>query len=224
MREIPPVLSSLSDQETIEKILHGETELYSIIVRRYNRRLYRIGMSILNDDLEIEDAMQVAYMNAYFNLSKFSFKSSFATWLTRIMINECLHRLKLRGRIVILNDSAMEHELHERVADFNKTPVNDLDNTELKILLERSIRQLPEIYRTVFIMREIEDMNISEIQDCLDISEVNVKVRLYRAKNMLKELLSAVYNKEELLQFHQSRCNHITEQVLSQIEADREVS
>lgn len=223
MREFPPVLPTLSDQEAIEKILQGDSELYSIIVQRYNRRLYRVGMSIINDDLEIEDAMQVAYMNAYFNLPKFSHKSSFATWLTRIMINECLLRLKMRGRVVILDDSAIEHEIQERRFGFNKTPVNYLDNTELKILLERSIRQLPEIYRTVFIMREIEDMNIAEIQDCLDISEVNVKVRLNRAKNMLKELLSAVYNKEDLLQFHQSRCNHVTERVSSQIAADRQV-
>ena len=217
MREIQPVFSSLSDQEAIEKILLGERDLYSIIVQRYNRRLYRVGMSIINDDVEIEDAMQVAYMNAYNNLSRFSFKSSFATWLTRIMINECLLRLKQRGRTVILDDSAIEHQLQDRLIDFNKTPVSYLDNTELKILLERSIRQLPEIYRTVFIMREIEDMHIAEIQDCLDISEVNVKVRLNRAKAMLKDLLSSVYNKEELLQFHLSRCNHITGVVMSQL-------
>ncbi|WP_052272980.1 sigma-70 family RNA polymerase sigma factor [Flavihumibacter solisilvae] len=224
MREVPPALTLLSDQEIIERILHGENELYSVIVKRYNRRLYRVGMSIINDDVEIEDAMQVAYMNAYFSLSKFSFKSGFATWLTRIMINECLLRLRLRGRTIILDDSAMEQELQERLPGLNRTPLNNLDNTELKALLERSIRQLPEIYRTVFIMREIEDMHIAEIQDCLDISEVNVKVRLNRAKNMLKELLSAVYDKEELLQFHLDRCNRITLQVSSQVAADRQVS
>jgi RNA polymerase sigma factor (sigma-70 family) len=224
MREVPPALPLLSDQEIIERILHGENELYSVIVKRYNRRLYRVGMSIINDDVEIEDAMQVAYMNAYFSLSKFSFKSGFATWLTRIMINECLLRLRLRGRTIILDDSAMEQELQERLPGLIRTPLNNLDNTELKALLERSIRQLPEIYRTVFIMREIEDMHIAEIQDCLDISEVNVKVRLNRAKNMLKELLSAVYDKEELLQFHLDRCNRITGLVSSQVAADRKVS
>jgi RNA polymerase sigma-70 factor (ECF subfamily) len=224
MREVPPAPPLLSDQEIIERILHGENELYSVIVKRYNRRLYRVGMSIINDDVEIEDAMQVAYMNAYFSLSKFSFKSGFATWLTRIMINECLLRLRLRGRTIILDDSAMEQELQERLPGLIRTPLNNLDNTELKALLERSIRQLPEIYRTVFIMREIEDMHIAEIQDCLDISEVNVKVRLNRAKNMLKELLSAVYDKEELLQFHLDRCNRITGLVSSQVAADRKVS
>jgi RNA polymerase sigma-70 factor (ECF subfamily) len=89
-----PTSEILNDDEIIARILHGEKDLYSIIVRRYNQRLYRVGMSMINDDAEVEDAMQVAYINAYENLGKFAFRSSFPTWLTRILINECLLRLR----------------------------------------------------------------------------------------------------------------------------------
>ena len=82
----------LPDSELIARILQGEKNLYALIVRRYNQRLYRVGVSILDDDVEAEDAMQVAYINAWENLGKFKFKSSFSTWLTRIMINESLLR------------------------------------------------------------------------------------------------------------------------------------
>ena len=98
-KERVPTSEILNDDEIIARILHGEKDLYSIIVRRYNQRLYRVGMSIINDDAEVEDAMQVAYINAYENLGKFAFKSSFPTWLTRILINECLLRLRKKKKI-----------------------------------------------------------------------------------------------------------------------------
>ena len=95
----PVSAESIADITIITRILQGEKDLYSIIVRRYNQRLYRVGMSIINDDIEVEDIMQVAYINAYENLGKFAFKASFSTWLTRILINECLLRLKKKREI-----------------------------------------------------------------------------------------------------------------------------
>jgi len=214
-KEEVPTSEILNDDEIIARILRGEKDLYSIIVRRYNQRLYRVGMSIINDDAEVEDAMQVAYINAYENLGKFAFRSSFPTWLTRILINECLLRLKKRKKTISMND-----ENAENVMDQNKdprTPVSVTVNSELRSILNDAISRLPEIYRTVFVMREIENMNVAETKECLNISEVNVKVRLNRAKAMLRELLSVQYSKDDILQFHLSRCDRMVDVVMRRI-------
>jgi len=208
-----PTSEILNDDEIIARILHGEKDLYSMIVRRYNQRLYRVGMSIINDDTEVEDAMQVAYINAYENLGKFAFRSSFPTWLTRILINECLLRLRKRKKSISMNDENMENVV--RQDNEPRTPVTATINSELRSILNDAIRRLPEKYRSVFVMREIENMNIAETKECLDISEVNVKVRLNRAKAMLRDILSAQYSKDDILQFHLSRCDRMVEKVMT---------
>lgn len=212
------ITEELSDNELITRILSGEKNLYAAIVRKYNQRLYRIGMSIINDNAEVEDIMQVAYIKAYENLSKFAFKASFSTWLTRILINESLLRLKKREKSIYINDGAMDKEIYQQHTREAQTPMARALNSELKTILEMSIRQLPEKYRSVFIMREIEDMNIAETQACLDISEVNVKVRLNRAKALLKASLSAFYRKEDILHFHLTRCDSVLDSVMQYIE------
>lgn len=209
---------SISDKEIINRVLIGEKDLYAVLVSRYNQRLYRISMSIINDDSEVEDIMQVAYIKAYQNLEKFQFKSSFSTWLTRILINESLLRIKKRKQSLIVNVEDIENENYQHSAGKVQNPLMKLLNTELKVALQDAICQLPEKYRTVFIMREIEDMNVSETQECLNLSEVNVKVRLNRAKAMLRASLSEFYKKEDLLHFHLSRCARVTDNVMKEVE------
>ena len=206
-----------SDYQIVTRLLAGEKSLYAIIVKRYNQRLYRVAMSIINDDVEVEDIMQVAYIKAYENLSKFEFKSSFSTWLTRILINETLLRLKLRGRSISLDDHLLDTEITKQNALQVQTPVSTMLNAELRSAIDRAIRELPEKYRTVFIMREIEDMNVAETGACLEISEVNVKVRLNRAKSLLRASLSALYKKEDLLHFHLNRCDQMVQTVMNRI-------
>ncbi|MEP6595289.1 MAG: RNA polymerase sigma factor [Ginsengibacter sp.] len=208
---------TISDKEIIAHILSGEKELYALLVRRYNQRLYRVGMSIINDDAEVEDVMQVVYIKAYENLEKFEFKSSFSTWLTRILINEGLLRIKKRKQSLNMNDD-IEDKISQQSSGESQTPLMKLLNTELKVALEQAIQQLPEKYRTVFVMREIEDMNVAETQECLDLSEVNVKVRLNRAKAMLRNSLHSFYKKEDLFRFHLSRCDRVIENVMKQVE------
>lgn len=211
------VFDKIGDNEIISRVIGGEKDLYAVIMRRYNRRLYRIAMSIVNDDSEAEDVMQVSYIHAWENLNGFGARASFSTWLIRILINECLLRLKKRGRILNLTDETMENELSQHHNSEVPTPAGRLLNTELKAALEQSIRQLPEKYRVVFVMREIEGMNVADTQACLAISEVNVKVRLNRAKAMLKESLLEFYNREDILQFHLSRCSRMVENVMDSI-------
>lgn len=213
-----PLTDTLSDEETITRVLAGEKDLYALIVSRYNQRLYRVGMSIIKDPAEVEDVMQVAYIKAYENLGKFEFKSSFSTWLTRILINESLLRLKKRKKSVTMNDDITNKEFYLQETVEMRTPLNEVLNSELKGMLEQAILRLPEKYRAVFIMREIENMNVAETKECLNISEANVKVRLNRAKVLLQNLLSSYYKKEEVLHLHLSKCNRITQYVMSQIE------
>jgi RNA polymerase sigma factor (sigma-70 family) len=209
------VAEIISDEEVINRIVNGEKELYAILVRRYNQRLYRVGMAILNDDAEVEDVMQVAYINAYENLGKFGFRSSFSTWLTRILVNECLLRRRKRKKVTIMSDDNMKNLTAQHNGSQN--PVSALLNSELKSLLNNAIRKLPEIYRTVFVMREIENMSVSETQQCLNISEVNVKVRLNRAKVILRDILSKYYKKEDIFHFHLNRCDQMVNVVMHHV-------
>lgn len=118
-----------------------------------------------------------------------------------------------------MNDDIMDKEIYQHQTTTVKTPVGQVLNAELKVILEEAIRNLPDKYRTVFIMREIEGMNIADTQLCLDLSEANVKVRLNRAKALLKESISSYYKKEDILHFHLSRCDRMIERVMSQIDA-----
>jgi len=215
-------VEDIPDFEIITRILQGEKDLYSLIVRRYNQRLYRIAMSIINDDDEVEDVMQVAYIKAYENLGKFEFRSAFSTWITRILINESLLRKRNAAKSIHWGDEMIELKIYQEHTIESRTPVTELLNLELKEELQQAIRQLPEKYRTVFIMREIENMNTAEIQECLDISEVNAKVRLNRARAMLKNLLSRVYKKEDILHFHLNRCKGTVEKVMLSIDASKD--
>lgn len=212
------IAGNISDAEVINRILAGEKNLYAILVRKYNARLYRVGMSIINDDAEVEDVMQTAYIRAYENLGKFAFKADFSTWLTRILINECLAILRKRKLSVKLNGNIMENEIFHRHSIDSATPATQVLNTELKGILERAILDLPEKYRTVFIMREIQNMNVAETKACLDISGINVKVRLNRAKALLRKSLTLFYRNEDIFNFHLSRCDRMVLLVLREID------
>jgi len=209
---------TISDAEIIGRILEGEKNLYAIIVRRYNQRLYKVAMSIINDDAEVEDVMQVTYIKAYENLKQFAFKSSFSTWLIKILFNESLLRLKQRKKSVTVSDETIQHEVDKPSGIEIQTPFMKIVNVELKAILENAILNLPEKYRAVFIMREIEKMNVAETKECLDITEANVKVRLNRAKNLLKNSLREYYKNEDILQFHLARCQKMVGLVMKQIE------
>lgn len=117
-----------------------------------------------------------------------------------------------------MNDDIMDKEIYQQHRTEVQTPVTKMLNAELNLALGEAIRQLPEKYRTVFVMREIEDMNVAETQACLDISAVNVKVRLNRAKVLLKESLSEFYKKDDILHFHLSRCTKMVERVMKELE------
>ncbi len=202
------------DNDIINEILNGDKERYALLMRKYNQRLYRIGRGYLNDEAEIEDCMQEAYIKGYQNLVKFEKRSQFSTWITRILINECLQRLKKKQRVLTYDN--------EETADLmnytdKRNPETVSLNKELRSLLETTIDQLPEKYRTIFIMREVEKMSINQTCEALEISESNVKVRLNRAKEMLRTSLMDTYTAGNLYEFNLIRCDRIAANVLARI-------
>ncbi|MCW3120807.1 MAG: polymerase subunit sigma-24 [Flavipsychrobacter sp.] len=206
--------AELPDEELIGLILADEPRLYEIVMRRYNSMLYRIGMSIVNNETEVEDIMQVTYIKAYENLRSFERRSSFSTWLTRILINESLYQLKKSKRNMMSTDMNSEASEHGRPGNTaTNTPVHTLLNKELGRVLEQALVQLPEKYRLVFVLREMENRSIAETGDTLNISETNVKVRLNRAKTMLRDTLGSYYKNDSVFHFHLTRCDRIVNNV-----------
>lgn len=203
-KQIMEKIISQPDKILIQQILKGEKGLFAQIIRRYNQRLFRAGMAILNNDAETEDAMQSTYINAYEHLAQFENRAAFATWLTRIMVNECLKLKKKRTQTVQLSENHITMT----------TPAHVLVNKELNNLLENAVSQLPEKYRLVFMLREMEEMSVKETAEVLTIEETNVKVRLNRAKTMLRESLKD-YMKGNIYHFHLSRCDRMVNHVMT---------
>ena len=214
-RRLPP--PTMKDEVIIRTILDGKKDDYELLIRRYNERLYRIGISILKNEEEVEDAMQEAYIKAYQQLTTFKMQSQFSTWLSRIMINESLAKVKRKKNHV--EYSEVESETHNgriphAVISNSVTPEKQILQKELKNILENAIQQLPQKYQTVFVMREIEGMDIRETAECLKISTENVKVRLHRAKEILKSKLKFFSHEPELFSFQDTRCDRIVYAVL----------
>ncbi|MDB5012479.1 MAG: polymerase sigma factor, sigma-70 family [Daejeonella sp.] len=205
--------TALTDEETVAKILEGEVYLYESLMRKFNTRLYQISVSIVNDDMEAEDAMQTAYINAFLHLSSFQNKSSFSTWLTRILINESLlhKKRKLKSRKILAGQTISDSH--------NNTPLKTIMNKELKLILEKAVSNLPEKYRLVFVMREVQELSTNETMEILNLGESNVKIRLTRAKEMLRNELSSYYHSNQLFEFNLIRCDRIVNFVMMSIKA-----
>jgi RNA polymerase sigma factor (sigma-70 family) len=202
-----------SDLDVVKEILNGDKEKYALLIKKYNQRLYRIAKSILWNEEESEDAMQEAYVKAYQQLKKFQQRSSFGTWLTRILINECLMKKRQQKRHKEISDETAA----VKISSNGQGPDKKMLNKELKFMLENAIAQLPEKYRLVFVMREIEHMSVSEVTGALDITETNTKARLSRAKEMLRDTLVSQYPLQELMDFHAVRCARMAERVFARI-------
>jgi RNA polymerase sigma factor (sigma-70 family) len=197
-----------TDQEIIEQIVKGKKELYEKLMRKYDQRLFRISMSIINDETEARDIMQNTYLNAYLKLPSLHNKSNFSTWITKILVNESLLRRKKQLK--------QKKELAGKLTDEIDTPLKKLLNKELKILLEQAIAGLPEKYKLVFVMREIEEMSIQETMEVLNLTESNVKIRLSRAKEMLREKLAGKKLKE-IFKLKLPLCDKIVYNVMKKI-------
>lgn len=211
-------LDSYSDELIVSKILEGDVELFEIIVQRYNQQLFRIVRGYVSDKKDAEDAMQSAYLKAFENLSQFRGEAQFSTWLSRIAINEALKKSKRRKDTT--DFSVTDHHNNDQTinGDDSYTPEAEVIEEDMNKHLENAIDKLPPKYRSVLIMREIEQLSTKETANVLGISRSNVKVRLHRAKKMLKKELSEMLDEFDLLSFKGEDCNQMTRQVMNLIE------
>ncbi len=221
MRTVAVLPDTLTDEEVAARVLAGEKELYEIIMRRHNPRMFRISRAYVDDGDEAEDVVQQAYINAYEHLSSFEGRSRFSTWLIRIVIREAMARARKKGRSVPLEEEFSRDgsgsEGREVQVATTENPEATVMNEELRTVLERTIDELPLKYRSVFVMREVDQMSIEETSESLGISAANVKVRLNRAKEMLKRRIGTVYHGAGVYHFDLVRCDRIVANVLSRV-------
>lgn len=210
-------IQQYSDLEIIARINDGEVKLYEILIRRYNPFLYKIGRGYRYNHQDTEDLMQDAYVNAFFNLKKFENRSSFKTWFTRIMLNLCYQKKqKLSFKNEIIGDDIQNEKskiMFHQSSNNEKIAVNK----ELGHVLENAIHEMPEDYRIVFTLRELNGLSVAETAQALDISESNVKVRMNRAKGMLQKEIKKMYSPEEIFEFNLIYCDAMVEKVMCRI-------
>jgi len=210
--------AGLTDEEVVRRIIEGESALFEILMRRYNRRLFRVTRSIVTNDLEAEDIIQDAYVRAYEHLKQFEGRARFSTWLTKIAIYEAYARVRRIDYQKADSISVVEGQGLD-VKSKGRDPEQQTYDGELKMVLERAFDALPDNYRSVFMLREVEGLSTAETAECLEISEENVKTRLHRARALLqRELFSlAGANGNEAFQFLGTRCDRIVARVLERI-------
>ncbi len=211
--------SGVSDADVVRRVLAGDTASFELLMRRHNQRVYRMIRAVLRrDSAEVEDAMQLTYLQAFRALATFEGASSFGTWLTRIALNVAFG-LARRQRIAAVELSAEVDEMTRGARD--EGPEDGATRREAAELLERAVTRLGDDHRVVFMLREVEQLSTAETAEALDLSEENVKVRLHRARLALRELLAEEVGQSapQAFTFLAPRCNRVVAAVLSALGA-----
>ena len=217
-------LDALGDAQRVELSLQCDSGAFRLIMRRHNRRLYRVARAVTRDDSEAEDVVREAYCLAFANLSRFRGDSSLASWLTRIASNEALGRLRRRRSTVELSTLDTESQDEMRIISFplmtaNADPERAVAQREIPRLMEGAIDDLPERFRMVFVMREIEELGVEETADFLGISQATVKTRLHRAHRLLRQTLDEQLAPAlaDACPFDGMRCARMADRVLERL-------
>ncbi|MGC4071198.1 MAG: sigma-70 family RNA polymerase sigma factor [Nibricoccus sp.] len=205
----------MADADAVRGVIAGNREMFEVIVRRYNSQLYRVGMAYLRDHAQTEDAMQNAYLKAFLHLRHFRDNAAFATWLTRIMINECLMHLRRKKRFVLetIDDAATRPE----TALQTEPELDGLGRQEIKALLEQAVQTLPRTHRVVYLLREVQQLSTEETARCLGLSAANVKVSLHRAREGLKTQIMKSAAGVELFDYGAAYCDPMTARVMAAV-------
>jgi RNA polymerase sigma-70 factor (ECF subfamily) len=216
--------STLPEAELVGYAKAGRREAFAALMTRGNQRLFRVARSILRDESEAEDVLQEAYVRAFANLESFRGEASIYTWLTRIVINEARGRLRKRRNTVELAEIEAAQAEAGRVIFFpsafgTEDPERDAARAEARRLLERAVDELPEAFRLVFVMREVEGASIAETAATLGIRGETVKTRLHRARRLLRQALDTQLASAltGAFPFLGARCARITEAVLGRL-------
>ncbi len=216
-----------SDADLVRLVLDGQDAAFAWIMRRYNRLLFRAVRSILKNDDDTQDAVQEAYLRAWRALASFRADAKLSTWLVRIAVNEALGRLRSSGAVVVPLHAALDTE-HETVeapmpANPDEQPEHSAMRTQVRQQMEARIDTLPDQFRTVFMLRGVEELTVEEVSAALDIPEATVRSRFFRARGLLREGLSRDIDMAvaDAFSFAGPRCDTIVAGVLTAIASER---
>lgn len=223
-----PLSDSMADTDLAARAASGDDGAFERIMRRHNRLLFRTARSILKSDAEAEDALQEAYLRAWRSLGSFRSEARLSTWLVRIVINESLGRLRRRSAQVIPLDVAMESTDPDMQDSMHDDPELRPDaaamRAEVRSLLEARIDTLPEAFRTVFMLRAVQELSVEEVATALDLPEATVRTRYFRARGLLREGLSRDVDLAigDAFSFDGARCDRIVAAVLARLGEGRD--
>lgn len=220
-------LESVPDDDIVARILTGDRNAFRTLMQRHNQRLFRTARSILKNDAEAEDALQDAWLHAWRALPGFQHEATLSTWLVRIVINEALGRLRKssrRAQVVSLGGQAADDAGEAEADTENSVPERPevaVYRGQLRRLVEQGIDALPDAFRTVFVLRAVEEMTVAETAECLDLPEATVRTRFFRARRLLRKALAIEIGlaTDEAFGFDGERCERITRRVLARLES-----
>jgi RNA polymerase sigma-70 factor (ECF subfamily) len=222
-------MPATADSVLASRTASGDEEAFEALMRRYNRQLFRVARSIVKNDADAEDVLQEAYLQAYRRMADFRGDSQLSTWLTRIVVNQSLMRLRSgkRDRVVVSfgqsGADAFEGTEMDPPDDKAESPPDAALRGEVRRMLERHIDLLPVAMRTVLVMRDVEDLSVQETADSLGIPPATVRTRLFRARAMLREMLArdADTATMDVFAFDGARCDRLVAGVLARLHAPR---
>lgn len=223
--QVPVPAGRDDDLALVRRIVAGDRSAFELLMRRHNRRLFRLARATLRHDAEAEDALQEAYLSAYRTLADFRGEASLATWLSRLVLNECLGRLRRQARrekVVPMVASAHDDDTAFDVPapPDAGAPDRALVRAELRAWIEQQLDRLPRAYRLVFVLREVEEMDVDETAQCLDIPEATVRSRHFRARGLLREALERELGLagRDLYEFGGAHCDRVVQRVMTRLE------
>lgn len=217
------VLAETADADLVEHAVNGDVLAFECIMRRHNRLLFRTARSILKSDAETEDALQEAYLRAWRALGSFRADAGLSTWLVRIVINESLGRLRRRSAQVIPLDGVLdfaERQTEPWMEDaLDRQPEQAAMREQVRQLMEAHIDLLPDAFRTVFMLRAVEELSVAQTAAALEIPEATVRTRFFRARSLLREGLSRDIDAAlgDAFSFAGERCDRIVASVLARL-------
>jgi RNA polymerase sigma-70 factor (ECF subfamily) len=217
--------SGLSDVDLVRRIAGHDPAAFELLMRRHNQSLYRTARSIVKDDAEAEDVLQDAYLLVFRGIESFRGDAQLSTWLTRIVVNSAIAKLRKSSRwaeVIRLDGDMGQHNGAEEVsmsAEGLESPERAAMRAQTRHLLEQKIDELPDAFRTVFVLRALEEMTGKEVAVCLDLPEATVRTRFFRARGLLREALSREidFAYEEAFSFDGARCDRIVAGVLERL-------
>lgn len=210
------------EAELVRRIRARDTAAFEQVMRRYNRRLYRLARAVLKNDQEAEDALQDAYLHAWQSMDQFRGEAALSTWLSRLVLNESFGRVRRTARrhnVIPMVSSNTDVDMSNIAANDANRPEEVFGRTQIRAVLERKLDDLPESFRLVFILRSVEEMSVEETAQTLGIPEATVRTRHFRAKSQLREALAQEVDlaERDLFEFGGAQCDHVVARVLARL-------